>query len=78
MGVFADYKRDLIDRWSDLRSLGLRGLFSATDQRARMVLTSPALLIVIRATQLTLGMVVFGLVLVGIFHNGPLPNQDDF
>jgi hypothetical protein len=73
--VLADYWRDLISRWSELRSLGLRGLFGSTDQRERLILTSPVLLVVIPATQLALGMVVFGLVLVGVSTMAPSPTN---
>ncbi|MGH3771411.1 MAG: hypothetical protein ACRDRW_08465 [Pseudonocardiaceae bacterium] len=64
--VLADYKRHLINRWSLLKSLGIRGLFDSIDHSARLTLTSPDGPVVIRATRLTLMMVTLGLALVGV------------
>ena len=74
--VLADYKRRLVNRWSQLKSLGIRGLFDAIDRSARLIATSPDLPTVIRATRLTLVMAILGLVLVGV-SNCPLPGKCD-
>jgi hypothetical protein len=63
--VLADYKRCFINRWSQLKSLGIRGLFDSIDHSTRLIVTSDDLPVVIRATRLTLVMVTLGLVLVG-------------
>jgi hypothetical protein len=73
--VLADYKRRLINRWSQLKSLGIRGFFGSTDHSARLIVTSPELPIVIRATRLTLVMATLGLVLVGVSILVPSPTS---
>jgi len=55
-----------MERWANLKSLGIRGLVPLTDQGNRQVATSEVLPGVIHATRLTLGMVALGLVLVGV------------
>ncbi len=64
--VFHDYKSRAMERWANLKSLGIRGLVPLMDQGARQVLTSNVLPGVIYATRLTLAMVAIGLVLVGV------------
>jgi len=76
--VLADYKRRVTNRWSLLKSLGIRGLFDSIDHSARLVVTSPELPVVIRATRLTLVMVTLGLVLVGVSILVPSPTNAIF
>ena len=65
-GVFHDYKNRVLERWTSLRSLGLRGLIPLTNRVERQIATSDVLPDVIKATRLTLVMAALGLVLVGV------------
>jgi hypothetical protein len=62
--VFWDYKSKTIRRWTDVKSLGIRGLFPVTEQGKKLIATSNVLPVVIHATRITLGLVTLGLVLV--------------
>lgn len=64
--VVHDYKSRAMERWANLKSLGIRGLVPLADQGNRQIATSDVLPGVINATRLTLGMVALGLVLVGV------------
>jgi hypothetical protein len=64
--VLADYKRRFVNRWSQLKSLGIREFFNLIDHSTRQIVTSDDLPIVIRATRLTIMLATLGLVLVGI------------
>jgi hypothetical protein len=64
--VLHDYKSLVVERWTNLKSLGLRGLIPVTDKGSRQVTTSHVLPGVIHATRLTLVIVALGLGLVGV------------
>jgi hypothetical protein len=62
--VVRDYKNRASQRWVDVKSLGIQGLFPVTDQGKKLVATSHVLPAVIQATRTTLVLVTLGLVLV--------------
>ena len=70
--VLDDYKSRAVDRWTSLRSIGLRGLIPLTDRGSQQIATSNVLPRVINATRLTLALVALGLVLVAVSIAVPL------
>lgn len=62
--VIREYKCRVAQRWADVKSLGIQGLFPVTEQGKKRIAVSNVIPGVIQATRLTLGLTALGLMLI--------------